>query len=357
LIPRLPAIGKWQRWTICGLLFLASIHCTVSMFCSNYSYLDLTAYASGAELMPYQGRVAMMWILRAAKHSAGITAAAQAIDNDLRARHKHSALIGLTPEKLVCMGAGFVSMLMMTCTAIWYGQRRFRQLWWLPATLMLIMFYVTYAARYETALWYPYDLPHFAVFGIACLAILEGAWWPAIILFAIDMPIRETAIFLALVSFAVAWARGERKKGVFLAGSMFALWVPFRLYIARVFAHNGSETGVHYHRLRESVMNPIHWPQTLSAFGFLLIPLWWGRKRLSRVQRYFLLGTIPCLLATLAFAVWSETRVFDEWILPFAALVTAECATWFSHNRAARADSVEFHDALEATPELASTWR
>ena len=96
------------------------------------------------------------------------------------------------------MGVGFVSMLMMTCAAIWYGHRRFRQFWWLPAMLMLTMFYVTYAARYETALWYPYDLPHFAVFGIACLAILEGAWWPVIILFAIDLPIRETAIYLTL---------------------------------------------------------------------------------------------------------------------------------------------------------------
>ena len=357
MISRLPNIGKRQRWTICVVLFLASIHCTVSMFCTNYSYLNLTAYESGTEEMPYQGRVAMMWFLRAAKHSSGITVAAHAIDNDLRTRHKHSALIGLTSEKLVCMGVGFASMLMMTCAAIWYGHRRFRQFWWLPATLMLTMFYVTYAARYETALWYPYDLPHFAVFGIACLAILEGAWWPVIILFVIDLPIRETAIYLTLVSFAVAWARGEKKKGACVAGSMFALWIPFRLYVTHAFAHNGSETGVHYHRLRESVINPMHWPQTLSAFGFLLIPLWWGRKRLSKVQRYFLLGTIPCLLATLAFAVWSETRVFDEWILPMAALVTAECVTWFSDDRAARGDELDLHGAPEATPELATMGR
>ena len=105
------------------------------------------------------------------------------------------------------------------------------------------------------------------------------------------------------------------------------------------------------------MINPMHWPQTLSAFGFLLIPLWWGRKRLSKVQRYFLLGTIPCLLVTLAFAVWSETRVFDEWILPMAALVTAECVTWFSDDRTVRGDELDLHDAPEAAPELATMGR
>jgi hypothetical protein len=325
----LPTLGKWQRWIVYLLLLLAAVHCTLSIFCINYSYLNLTAYAAGSEQMPYQGRVAMAWVLRLAEHSPAIAAAAHTLDSNLRSHHKNSTLVGLTPEKLVCMVVGLASMGMIVCAALWYGQLRLAKVWWLPATLTLAMFYVTYAARYETTLWYPYDLPHYAVFGMATLAILEGAWWPVLLLFAIDTPIRETAIYLAPVSFAVAWARGEKKQGAMLVGAMFALWVPFRLYVNHVFAHNGSETGVHYHRLRDSLMNPMHWPQSATAFAFLLLPLWWGRNRLSRVQRSFLFGALVCILATLGFAVWSETRVFDEWILALAALAASECITWF----------------------------
>ena len=341
-----PALRGWQRSIVYGLLLLAAIHCTVSMFCTNYSYLNLTAYASGSEQMPYQGRVAMMWVLRLAQHVPAITATAHTIDHSLQIHHKNSRLVGLTPEKLVCMVVGLVSMLSMMCAAIWYGHRRFRKLWWLPATLTLVMFYVTYAARYETTLWYPYDLPHYAVFGVACLAILEGAWWPVILLFAIDTPIRETAIYLAPVSFAVAWARGEKKQGALLAGAMVALWIPFRLYINRVFVHNGSETGIHYHRLRDSLLSPMHWPQTASAFAFLLIPLWWGRNRLSRAQRSFLSAALLCILATLGFAVWSETRVFDEWILAMAVLMTAECTTWLGDAPSASTQVMESRSEL-----------
>lgn len=341
-----PTLRGWQRSIVYGLLLLAAIHCTLSMFCTNYSYLSLTAYASGSEQMPYQGRVAMMWVLRLAQRVPAITVAAHAIDHNLQSHHKNSRLVGLTPEKLVCMVVGLASMLTLTCAAIWYGHRRFRKLWWLPATLTLVMFYVTYAARYETTLWYPYDLPHYAVFGVACLAIFEGSWWPVILLFAIDTPIRETAIYLAPVSFAVAWARGDKKQGALLAAAMVALWIPFRLYVNHAFAHNGSETGIHYHRLRDSLLSPMHWPQTASAFAFLLIPLWWGRNRLSRVQRNFLSAALLCILATLGFAVWSETRVFDEWILAMAVLMTAECATWLGDELSASRHGLESRSEL-----------
>jgi hypothetical protein len=341
MFSHLPTLGKRQRWIVYLLLLLAAVHCTLSIFCMNYSYLNLAAYAAGTEQMPYQGRVAMMWVLRLAEHSPTITAAAHTLDNSLRAHHKNSTLVGITPEKLVCMVVGLASMSMIVLAALWYGQRRLARVWWLPATLTLVMFYVTYAARYETTLWYPYDLPHYAVFGMATLAILEGAWWPVFLLFAIDTPIRETAIYLAPLSFLVAWARGEKKQGAILMGAMFALWIPFRLFVNRAFAHNGSETGVHYHRLRDSLMNPMHWPQSASAFAFLLLPLWWGRKRLSRIERSFLFGTLVCILATLGFAVWSETRVFDEWILALAALMAAECVTWFADEQVVAVKDVQ----------------
>ena len=361
---KLPVVGKGQRWIIYGLFLCAAIHCTVSMFCTNYSYLDLSAYEAGSEQLPYQGRVAMMWLFRLADNKSPlIVRAAEKIDVQLRTHHQHSPLIGLTPEKLVSMLAALVSMFGIVWAAVWYGQRRFANLWWLPATLTLSMFYVTYAARYEASLWYPYDVPHYAVFGMACLAVMEGAWWPVLLLFAIDMPIRESAIYLAPVCCAVAWARGEARRGFVLAAAMFALWIPFRIYVTRLYAHNGSETGVHWHRLHDSLTNPVHWPQTASAFAFLLIPLVWGRARLSRAQRYFLGAALLCLFATLGFAVWPETRVFDEWVLPVAVLMTAEVATWVFADESVEVSAGEpvteadLYAASESSRELAMAGR
>jgi hypothetical protein len=93
----------------------------------------------------------------------------------------------------------------------------------------------------------------------------------------------------------------------------------------------------------------MHWPQSATAFAFLLLPLCWGRNRLSHVQRNFLYGALVCIVATLGFAVWSETRVFDEWIVAFAVLAAAECITWLADEKA-----VAVKDAQEEVqPEFA----
>jgi hypothetical protein len=75
--------------------------------------------------------------------------------------------------------------------------------------------------------------------------------------------------------------------------------------------------------------NPLHWPQLATAFGFLALPLYFGRRYMWRRQRYLLLGAVPCLLVTLAFGIWLETRIWDEWIVPAAVILAAEFAGRF----------------------------
>lgn len=305
------------------LLFLATIHCTASLFFVNYSYLDLKAYAAGMEKMPYQGRIGMMPIVQLAEDSPGFVALTARVDESLSA-HKRSAFKSVTPEELACILAGLVSLLVSVCVAVAYGLRRFPAMWWLPPALMLAMLYVTQAARYETALWYPYDLPHAALFGTACLLVLEGAWLPVLLLFLVDLPVRETGIFLICVSVTVGWAHGQLKQALPVSGAMLAAWILFRFYIRHRFAANASELGVHYNSTLHVLLNPVHWPQIASAFGFLLVPLCLGNRLLSKPQRAFMLGALPCLLVTLGFGVWPETRIFGEWLLPAAVLLTAE---------------------------------
>jgi hypothetical protein len=78
------------------------------------------------------------------------------------------------------------------------------------------------------------------------------------------------------------------------------------------------------------VLRPFDWPQIASAFGFLLIPLFLNRKKLSRSKQAFLIGMIPCLIVTLYFGVWAETRIFDEWVIPVAVLLTCEVTAYCS---------------------------
>ncbi len=312
------------------LLLFAAIHCASSIFWTNYSYIDLKLYTAGTAAMPYQGRIGMMPLLQAAERSPGFVALAQKIDANRHLRHKRYTFETITAQKLASFLAGTVALILTVAVALFYGLRRFPTFWWLPPTLLLVMLYITQAARYEVTLWYPWDLPHALLFGSACLLILEGAWIPVMLLFLVDLPIRETAIFLVPLTLCVAWVRNQRKQGLVLAVLMLAAWIPFRSYILHRFAANpATEMGLHIGENFHNVVNPSHWPQMLSAFGFLLLPLILGNRLLTPSQRAFLLGALPCLIVTLGYGMWYETRIFGEWLLPGAVLLTAEADRLF----------------------------
>jgi hypothetical protein len=275
----------------------------------------------------------MMPVLQMAERSPRFVALANKLDANRKARFKRYTIETISPEKLASVFAGMLSLLSAVAVTAYYGWRRFSEIWCLPPGLLLAMLYVTQAARYEVTLWYPYDLPHLFLFGSACLLVLEGLWIPVFLLFLLDLPVRETAIFLAAVSVAVAWVRGERAKGITVGIAMAAAWFAFRLYIKHRFAGIAlNEAGVHVENLR-NVLNPSHWPQMMSAFGFLLIPLYLWHRWLSGAQRAFLVGMLPCLAVTLAYGVWSETRIFSEWLMPAAVLLTAEAYCRFNIER------------------------
>jgi hypothetical protein len=323
-----------STWAIYLLLLFASVHCARSIFLVNVSLLDLPAYEQGTERMPFQGRVAMIPLLRWAHSSRGMAKAAAFLDASLKKTpHMEDPPEEYTPEKLACMLLGVGSIVAMTFAGVWFGRRYLGELWWTPPVLTLAMLYVTYAARYEMEFWYPYDLPHFAIFGIACLGVLEGAWVWVLALFLVDTPLRETSIYLVAVVLAVGYGRGKLKPAIALATAMMVVWLPVHVWIAHRFADNPSDTQVSLLALKRAILNPLHWPQIASAFGFLWAPLLLGRKWLTRDQRYLLLGAAPCLVVTLLFGIWYETRIWDEWIVPAAALLGTELAGRFMAKR------------------------
>lgn len=332
----LPDRAPSRRHTVIiwALLLLAAVQCGRAIFVSNVSYLDLARYAAGAERAPYQDRVGMMPVLRWAEQNPSLARAAAAIDRSQQATPQHASHPEtMSADKLACVLLGCFSVLLMTVAATWVTRRQFPDLWWIGGALVLAILYTSYAARAELNLWYPYDLPHFAIFGLATLGILEGEWALFFVCFLLDIPIRETSIYLALLGGVVALYRRQTRIAVATAAIALLVWLPSRILITRHFAHNANEVGVRWHHIAHALLDPLHWPQVASAGGFLLLPLLLGRRWLRPDQRVFLWAAAPCVAVTLIFGLWYESRIFGEWTVAVALLLTEELRRFLEGRR------------------------
>lgn len=324
-------------WLIYLLFLLASLHCARSIYYVNVSQIDIPRYELGQERMPFQGRIAMVPVLRWASRNSLLKMGAGFLSRNLRkSTDMQNPPEDWTPEKLVSLLIGAVSICVMTWTGLWFGRRYLGDLWWLPGVVILGILFTTYASRYEMPYWYPYDLPHFAIFGLACVLILEGCLVPALLLFLIDTPLRETSLYLVPVTLAVGFAQGRMRKAIAVAAFMTVVWIPVHLWIGHIYAHNPTDTGIHWGRIGIAIVNPLHWPQMASAFGFLAIPLFLGRRYITRTHWFFILGALPCLLVTLAFGIWQESRIWDEWAVVAGIFVATAFVQRFNGNELSR---------------------
>ena len=313
------------------LLLLAAIHCARAVFYESVSHLVLTRYIEGTERMPFQARIAMAPILGFAHQNAFLQRqAAQDIDHRFAYLHISDAA---SPEKLAATYIGVVCTVLLIAALVWYGRRTFVVFWWLPAVLALVMMQILFVVRYEQILWFPYDLPQCLLFGLACICIFESWWVGFALLFLLDIPMRETIVLLIPCLLAVHYGSRHWRRALALSAVLVVPWAAFRLWVVHRFAHNPSEAGVHYHQIAHSIYEPGHWPQIASAFAFLWIPLWLGRKRLSQTQYRFLLGALPGLFCVALFGIWYEQRIWGEWIAPAAILLTAQATSLLEQER------------------------
>jgi hypothetical protein len=79
-------MSRVETGIVLALLVLACLQSTRAIFLQNVSWVDLHLYAEGRERMPFQGRVAMMPLLRAAGESryVGLIAAASTSRTGIR---------------------------------------------------------------------------------------------------------------------------------------------------------------------------------------------------------------------------------------------------------------------------------
>jgi hypothetical protein len=345
-LPGLRGPKSWSGRDFLVLVFLifAAIHCVRSNFFVNESGgVDWRGYASGEAPMPFQGRVGMMPVLQWAEGSSVMVRGAEKYQSMMIVASKYSEPVSV--EKFVSMVVGLFSLLALLGYCVWYGRRREFRPWWGPSFLMLLIVTVTLAMRSEHDVWTPYDLPHAALFGIAVMCAFESEWVPMLVLFALDVPVRETSIYLLTVSVPMSWRawEGVRSRNLrvgLMAGAMGVYWWVWRIAIQRRFMHNPNDAGLHWGANFHELLFPHHWPQILSAGGYLILFVWLERKRLPEKARFLLWCTLVCVPVTLFFGRWGETRIWLEWTLPWALLGATELEQYFLQD-AAEMDSAE----------------
>ncbi len=338
--PAAPLTGRTQL-AITVLLLLACLHCTRAIFFDNVSWINLRQYAAGTERKPFQERVAMMPVLRIAGSNQWMKTAAAALDREDRhqlGRRELDCAEPFTPEKLASLLVGILCNV-VAAAALFYATRTLGNLQWLAPALFLVILYISYAARYEEAYWYPYDLPHMLLFGLACLCLFRDRLWLFLLFFALDIPMRETSIYLVLLAAPFLWSRWKGRSAAIVVCLMAAAWVASRLAVARAFAPNASETGSRIILNLKNLALPLHWPQMASLLGFLLVPVWMGRRWLPPAYRLFLYMMLPCLAVTAWFGIWIESRIALEWTIPLAYLATIEIANAASPCLKLKADA------------------
>jgi hypothetical protein len=290
------------------LLVCATAHCVLSIFFVNVSYLDLAQYAAGTAPLPFQRRMLLVPFVRWAQGAGWLHALAVRW-----VRHVPQSE-PMTAAKMGCLLLGVIAVSAVGLLVMVRVPRLGIRTRWLPWALLLMVLYVSYGARYEQPLWYPYDLPHLALFGAATVFLLTDEPWFFLACFCVDAFVRETSVFLLLVVAAVHW-RQRRWQVAGLVG--FLVWDWGQILARHLYPDNPTVlNAVPWTHM----IAPWHWPQMFSVVGFLWVPVWMARRWLSVVQRRAMYAASVCMAATFFFATWNETRAWSEWSVLFAVL-------------------------------------
>ncbi len=295
------------------ILVLATAHCVLSIFYTNYSFIDLAAYANGQERMPFQGRFLMALVLRATQHSHALLKLAP------RFTHHVPALETFTVYKLTSLLVALVSANILGIALAFASRRLGLRRWWLPWSLVLVILYASYAARYEQPLWYPYDIPHMAIFGLATIFLFVDAPVAFVGAVMLDSLVRETALFAIVLAVAMRWSQAAWKRAIVIAAVGWAVAIAATRYIYRA---NGDVGMPRLEQFR--YLLPWHWPQLFSVVAFLPIPVLLARRYLPALHRRGLYAACLMILGTYYFANWVESRVWIEWSTAFAVWAALE---------------------------------
>jgi hypothetical protein len=129
----------------------------------------------------------------------------------------------------------------------------------------------------------------------------------------VAIPNRETAIFLVPIWFVLQWRENRRASAVGVTLAAALIYIFWRRFIAHLLHSPGWVYELPWRTNLMSVLLPVHWPQLMSVFGFLAVPMWAMRSSVTDARlRAIWVSIAPFLLAALVVGIWRETRIFGE---------------------------------------------
>lgn len=325
---------SWWIFTI-----LACAQFTIRYVWRNAPFLDLPRYANGQEVLPYQGRVLMAWVLKATAAnphwSVILTHLGSHLPEALRSPYSVTLLIVNYVAMLVCVVAGRLTLQHLT------GDKTFSA--W-ASLLVLYMSYFNLIVGYGIYML-PYDILSLTVFVVSVWLVIAKRYAALTLIVAIGTLNRETTIFIPLFLGFYAWfssrpgsARGEDGGRTWARVLPYVLaqvvaWVVLRMLIEHHFRHNPLESamptrwfGIRLGGNIVSMVKPQQWALLLSLFGFT-VPLFIAKfDKISdrALARSAALVMVLWAVAMLMVGVVIEIRIFSEltaFMMPCIALI------------------------------------
>jgi hypothetical protein len=326
-------IGWWI------FVLLACAQFTIRYVWRNAPYLDLTAYANGTGMMPFQGRVLMAWVLKATAgnpHWSGVlTHLGSHLPDALQSPYSVALLIVNFIAMVVCILAGRSTLEHLT------GDTTFSA--W-AALLLLYMAYFNLIVGYGVFIL-PYDILSLTIFVLSVWLVIAKRYAALTLVVAIGTLNRETVIFIPLFLALYTWFKDRHaKEAPEASGRPWAkvlpyvavqllIWIALRMWIEHHFRNNPLEGsmptrwfGIRLAGNLRSLMKPPQWALLLSLFGFTL-PLFIAR--FDKIGDRALAHSTAIVMALWAVAmllvgVVVEIRIFSEltaFMMPCIALI------------------------------------
>ncbi len=321
-----PAREALSRPVTAAILVLYA--CATLQFIRFYAvsatpYLNLPAYVTGHERLPFQYRVLPALLIRGMYAVHLLHAGGMHQKGAFTADRAPLFLLGLL---------GFVAASL--CTQALYGaftaSGRLRLLVF-PVFLFTMMW--TYSIHVEANFAYPYDMLAVAFFAAGLLCVARRRFWLLLLVVAIGTLNRETTLFLIPILLLdgatpraedesrVLAARWDLRRAPWLkALALLVVWVAIKWLLARHYA--GNDRSEDYLRLRDNLreLTPRLWPALLNICGYMLPVVLLLRRDLFPLRFRRWLWVLPLWLGVMLFAgVIVETRIYGE-LCPYVAV-------------------------------------
>ncbi|GGG92533.1 hypothetical protein GCM10011586_04060 [Silvibacterium dinghuense] len=287
------------------LLVMAALCIGRAAVSQNTNYIDLGDYAHYQAKQPFQSRLLMVPVLRAAEGSHGF---AQVYDTLFRKTVDSPADLAVMLTDSLCL-----LLLLWATAALRRGFTPEARTSWLAPLVMLLVMALTYVVRYEQRFTMPYDFLSVLLYTVGLVAIVRRQGWLLLLVLLAGIPNRETAVFLVPVWMWLEWRDGRKASAAVYGLLGLVIAIGWRLWIAH-FLHTGqAQYEWPFRNNLTSMFVPVHWPQLLSVFGYLALPMWMLRREVRDERlRAMWVATVPFLAAALIVGVWRETRIFGE---------------------------------------------